>query len=149
MERVEAFKIFYPANIIVVGGTHSGKSYFTLQLLKKSAELFQPPIHNRYFLYKYYQKEFDKYVPDIIFVSSLEQIPSQDSPALVAVDDHLNSLDKNIVELFVAGRHKNLSPIYLTQYLFHSSPLHKTITVECKSFHFHEKPKVPGTARHS
>ena len=144
MEVVEPLKIIFPSNIVISGSSNSGKSYLGLQILKNSETLFDPPVKNRYYLYKYYQTEFDKFHDEIKFITDLSQIPEQHEPALILVDDLLGSLDKSIMELFIAGRHRKLAPIFLTQSLFHASPIVRTINANTHHFIFMKSPRAAG-----
>lgn len=141
MEVVEPYKLVFPSNIVITGASNSGKSHLGLQILINSEKLFEPPIRNRFYMYKYYQKEFDKFHDSINFITSLDQIPEQSDPALVLIDDFLGSLDKSIAELFIAGRHRNLNPIFLSQALFHPSPIVRTINANTHHFVFMKSPR--------
>jgi GTPase SAR1 family protein len=133
MQRTEALKIHYPSNIIICGATNSGKTILALSLLRNSASIFQPPVHQRFYLYRHYQKSFDAYRDSVQFILDLSELPQDHEPALLVIDDHMDSLTPELVHLFTAGRHRNLSIIFLTQNLYYPDP--KTRTINANSCH--------------
>lgn len=132
-----------PMNLICAGPTFSGKSSFVRRILENKEHIFapEPPGHTIWITGSAVTPDDQKLVDEKL-VDELTQnlIAEQDlyeksaqfpTGILVIYDDCLNLTEKNdsIKNLFVRGRHANVSTIFITQNLFSKGPNFRTISL--------------------
>jgi hypothetical protein len=126
--------IKWPFKWTIVGSSGSGKTHFSLQIIKNSQKIFDNPPTKLIILYEEYQPiydDFKKYIPTEIFQEKefdLEKISLKqetDDRLLILFDDlyFSNNLDYISQFFLVKGRHRNISLIFLTQSIYNKSSL--------------------------
>ena len=126
--------IKWPFKWTIVGSSGSGKTHFSLQIIKNSQKIFNNPPTKLIILYEEYQPiydDFKKYIPTEIFQEKefdLEKISLKqetDDRLLILFDDlyFSNNLDYISQFFLVKGRHRNISLIFLTQSIYNKSSL--------------------------
>ena len=115
-----------PFTMAVYGARGSGKSEFTKQLLLNQEKYLDKPFSKIIWIYKHYQhKLFDPLIKK--FGSQLElldEIPNFESAekqnTLLVLDDMILEVkdSKEILELYLSGRHIGISIISLSQNMF-------------------------------
>ena len=132
-----------PMSLICAGPSYSGKTSFVRRILKYKEHIFapEPPGYIIYITGSTLTSS-DQTLLDENLVDELSQaIPTENelydkaaevpSGILVIFDDCLNWAEKNdsIKNLFVRGRHANVSTIFITQNLFSKGPNYRTISL--------------------
>ena len=141
MERTtfsgEETDLFYnPARIIIAGYSNSGKSVFCQKIIELNHEKFQ------HILYCGVDSHDLQSHPDIgskITVTETILNPfdySHFGNILFILDDcFLQAVEnKNVVDTFTKGRHKNISTIFITQNLFFSGKHARNIALNCSHY---------------
>ena len=113
----------------LVGPSGCGKSQLVWQMLKNGT--FQPPFEKVYYFYQYDQPLFNQMrqeMPNIEFVKCvdfelIENLP--DRKTLLIFDDSCDEImkSKGFEKLAIAGRHRQMSVIYIKHNLFHKSAI--------------------------
>lgn len=122
-----AFKFRAPSLTFVAGCTQSGKTQFTLKVIKNANKMFEKPVTKIVYCYSIYQDVFNKLKPNVTFHQNLPTLKDidkwskdQDHTFLILDDllmDIINS--KEMVQLFcVLSHHKNISVFFLSQTIF-------------------------------
>ena len=137
----ESVNLFYNnARIIVAGNSFSGKTFFSLKLLKKYISIFDRIIladcpnnvefTNDEILNK--KIEIYNYIPSINELS----MTYPDSHIIVVLDDNYNESFnfKEAMEIFVRGRHKNISTLLITQNLLSKARYQRDISLNATHF---------------
>lgn len=112
-----------PFRAMVVGSTGAGKTEWVAQLLQQRNRMFSEKFDKIYFCSKHHSS-----VPDEIrhIVNFHKGLPSEQmtnnperKPVLIIIDDLMEGLASDqISQLFLNGRHVNLSAILISQMLF-------------------------------
>ena len=125
-----------PANFYISGQTQSGKSHLTRCMLRHLEELFYPVPTKVIYMYGVYQKEFDELPPSVELVEgfpdNLSDMVRGHDHSLIVLDDLMSqcSNDQRVADLFTRGSHHHgISVLYLTQNLFPSGKLSRTISL--------------------
>ena len=141
VEEIFDARIQLPASIILSGPSQSGKTHFTVQLLKNMKRLFHPiPKHLVWFYGTETQTIKNLKENKLLKIKFIEGIPKNgfqdfinkktDGHSLFIIDDLLIecSDNQNVTNLFCReGHHKNISVILILQDLFCSGSQRKTI----------------------
>ena len=126
--------IKWPFKWTIVGSSGSGKTHFSLEIIKNSKKIFDNPPTKLVLIYEEYQPiydDFQKYIPTQLFQEKnvdLEEISlkqKSDDKLLILLDDlyFSNKLDYISEFFLVKGRHRNISLIFLTQSIYNKSSL--------------------------
>ena len=113
-----------PSNILIFGGTGSGKTFFTQQLLLNKHIYFSHVPEKIIVFYKEYQPIYNElkeyFGENIKFILGVENdIISKISNAIVVYDDCLSSINNDILTNFYAGcQHRGLINIFLSQSIY-------------------------------
>ena len=137
----ESLNIFHNnARIIVAGNSFSGKTFFSIKLIKKYANSFDKIIladcpNNQEFtnddiLNK--KIEIYNYIPSINELS----MTYTDLHIIIILDDNFNKSfnSKEVMEMFVRGRHKNISTLLITQNLLSRGRFQRDISLNATHF---------------
>jgi hypothetical protein len=135
----DKIKIKVPMRMLIVGGTGSGKTNIAINLIKLMAcftQIFliakdlEEPLYQ--FLIKSMERAGKKAGKQIIFYSSdISEVPDvdeidRDESTLFIFDDLVSEsikAQRNISDLFIRGRKRTCSVIYITQSYFQVPPL--------------------------
>jgi len=120
-----------PARLIVSGYSGSGKSHFVVKLLKKYSHKFKKIIvvgsdlENTDGLNIERKDTFNPFLEDDL-----------DSPLLIVYDDVLfnKKIIESAAEVYIRGRHLNISAIFLTQNLFFSNSHFRVISLNASHY---------------
>jgi len=118
--------ISHPAAWIVTGSSQSGKTYFTMEVIRNVDKLFSVKLNKIIISYTEYQSSYEaiRCLDDrISFVKGFDPdlVSNLISNTLLIVDDQMTEAvnNKKIVDLFTKGVHHNsCSVIFITQNLF-------------------------------
>jgi len=152
-------KIQSPESLFICGGTMSGKTFLTKELLLNREHLFDPVPREIIYCYTIWQKKFDElqaklgdaiiFRQDVPTLSELKENYSEDEDhRILVLDDKLSLLresaeGRNILQIFTIGhQHLRLNCILLTQSLFHSQ-IQREISLNCKIFIFFKNSRSP------
>ena len=122
----QSFRFKHPFCMLVAGPLQSGKTSWTVNLLKERHNRFQPSVDAILFCYSQWQKSYDELkqkVPPTIFhqgIPSLERMVSLQNGVLV-LDDLIEEVirDSNIMNMFIVGiQHRNISVLFLMKTSF-------------------------------
>ena len=140
VQFVDNFVFKSPTTIAVSGPTQSGKSYFTRRLIKHRNELFSIPPFKVLYCYSTWQKDFDELEGHVDFhqgiPSDLDKINlnTKDKHLLLILDDMMHAISKNskAEQMFTQdSHHSNVSVVFITQNIFYTSPIIRTINLNC------------------
>ena len=135
---MDSLRFTAPCTAIISGGTGSGKTTFTLNLLRHLEEMFTKPINKIYYFYGVWQSSFENSAGDkVVF---LQELPSEEKINSISNGDHnlviiddmqISALnDPFIANLFCReSHHKNLSVFLLLQNLFHQGKYARDISL--------------------
>ena len=105
---------------IVAGAIGSGKSVFTLKLIRHAEQVITPPPEKIRYCYGKYQTVFDTY-SNVECHDGLPDLNESDDNirTLLVPDDLMACTDDRVVDLFKKISHyRNLSVVYLSQNIF-------------------------------
>lgn len=137
-----------PSNILVVGPTSCGRTFFTRSLIEHKDELFDPPPKTVHYCYGAWQPAFEK----MRKVTFHEGLPTKedldawymDRGGLLVLGDLMDEAgrDKNVLDLFTKHSHqKGISVVSLLQDLFPGGPHSKTISRNAHYFIIFKNPR--------
>lgn len=133
-----------PCSFILAGSTKSGKTTFTLKLLRNIETLFQDSRckQNVVYFYKKWQDAFDSFQKENIVGQWENVLPTEDrvneltiryknkGGSVLIIDDFAQELTVDIVKLFtVLSHHTNSVVILLTQNIFPKKNLFRDISL--------------------
>ena len=136
----------HPFTSIVSGPTGSGKTQFTIKLVKHAAQMISPPPDEIVWCYGVYQEVFQS-LPGVRFIDGLPDINDFDGSkrVLLVIDDLMHEADERVVQLFTKGsHHKNISIVFLTQNIFHSSKYNRTMNLNSQYIVLFKNPRDVG-----
>jgi hypothetical protein len=136
----------------VSGPTKSGKTHFTINLLKHLHTLVEPIPEKIIWCFGQNQK-FVGLPDEVELCEGLARVSEIDGsePSLLVIDDLMQEAaqDKDIVDLFTKGsHHKDLSVIMLVQNLFHQGKFMRTISLNTHYMVLFKNPRDAGQIRH-
>lgn len=121
-----------PFTCIIAGPTGSGKTQFTLKLIKYSGEMIKPAPQRIIWCYGIYQNEFDSYKNLVDFHEGLlspEQFRGI-SNTLLVIDDLMAEAGSEVMNIFTKGsHHNNVSVCFLTQNLYYGGKHNRTMNL--------------------
>ena len=124
--------IKWPFKWTLVGSSGSGKTNFALNIIKKSASLFDQKPDRVIIMYKVFQEiynDFDDYYPTSLYTEeecNIEELTKSNTERLLIICDDLyfsKKLNEISEHFLIKGRHRNTSWIVLTQSIFNQPAL--------------------------
>ena len=120
----------HPFTCLITGPTSCGKTQFTLQLLKHSKAVIQPPPQKIIWCYGIYQTTFDALRTNEV-IEFREGLPNPNSfdgqqRTLLIIDDLMSETNDSVTKIFTKISH-HMNVIYLTQNLFFAGKHNHTI----------------------
>jgi len=125
-------KIKHPSTMVLAGSSQSGKTHFTLNLVKNANLIFDPPPENITWCYSIFQKAYEPFTDSVNFTDIIPKADTMqnDCRRLIILDDLMYETNGDIEKLFTrCAHHKNLTIIFLTQNLFFNSKHQRTISL--------------------
>ena len=148
------FKFKHPFTCLISGPTQSGKTHFTLELLRNVEKLIEPPPSKIVWCFGAYQDKVNNGLSDDIVLaeglaSGLEEIDGS-RPTLLILDDLMDEAGdaKEVSELFTKGsHHRNLSVLMLVQNVFHQGKIMRTVSLNSHYMILFKNPRDAGQIR--
>ncbi len=142
MEAYDA-RLHHPSTMLITGPSGSGKSYFAKNLLECGESIFKPykPGFNILVYHTWqniYQEMTDKGLinmsvnglTDYDYLKEVFEQHKESNGSLIIIDDQMDNIDQNIVNIFtIISHHMNVTCLLLTQSLFLSNKLYRTISL--------------------
>ena len=131
-------KIHLPKNILLVGGTQCGKSYFLKRMIEENDALFTPRYQHVIYCYGAWQSMYEELQNELgSRIDFRQDIPTKDEiieisqtikgPILMCIDDKMSTAlvdgkkGSEVLELVcVTAHHYNVSCVIILQNLFHN-----------------------------
>ena len=124
MEKEYDLRFQAPFTMQVVGGTSSGKSFWTKRLLENASQMIYPPVDKTIYCYGEWQPMFEE-MENVEFVRGLTaNLVSRENLAghtCLVIDDLSDELDEKLIgSLFSKlSHHRNISIIFLLNNLYY------------------------------
>jgi len=151
-----------PSTFILAGPSQSGKTTFTVNLLRNIATLFEKPTcaSNVVFFYKQWQTAYENLKTDGIVHRWVNKIPSDElmrqytmtaheTGSVIIIDDFAQQLNKDTIEMFtVSAHHTNSVVILLTQNIFSKNVVFREISLNCSYVAMFKNPRDSSQINH-
>lgn len=159
MEVVPDLRLSHPFSCVVNGPSGAGKTEWIRKLLYYRDDMIKDAPDKVIWCYGQYQPIFS-HMEGIEFVEGLNYSITPGQKTLLILDDLMLSLDKEITQLFVSGRHRDISVIFVTHNIFYPSKEMRTIKQNAKHMVLFENTQdasqidyigrqmFPGKSRH-
>ncbi len=133
-----------PSTFLLGGSSQSGKTTFTLNLLRSIDHVFESPSCKQNILYYYnqWQSAFDAFQQENIVREWVNKLPTTEDVrektllykdkggSVIVIDDFAQKLNKDIVDIFsILSHHTNSVVILLTQNIFSKNPVFRDISL--------------------
>ena len=112
-------KFHHPFSCVVNGPSGSGKTEWIKQLLYHGKDIIENMPEKVIWCYSRWQDSYST-IPNVEFVEGLRGLDNIRSH-LVILDDLMMETDKNVLDLFVRGRHRDISVIFVTHNIFYKT----------------------------
>ncbi len=154
MQRIQAdLKFQCPFGVMIVGPPMSGKSYFTLELIRRSSEFLNTPPTRMVYAYGVWQSVFDN-VNNVEFVKGVDGLSDIDfdpgKTHLLVIDDLRGKLCNN-KELFILFtremHHKNITVLFLVHNLFKQGASMRNVALSCQVMVLFKSPRDKGETK--
>ncbi len=145
-------KFKHPFTCLVSGPTQSGKTHFTVELLKNMKKMITPVPTRVVWCHGQNQEGLNLpgFVEIVEGLGALETIDGSE-PTLLILDDLMQEAceDRRVSDLFTKGsHHKDLSVIMLVQNMFHQGKFMRTISLNAHYMVLFKNPRDAGQIRH-
>ena len=130
-EKIDV-SVKWPFKWCLVGSSGSGKTNFSLQVIRHAHRLFDQVPTKIIIVYKEYQEiynQFNDYIPTVLFNEDevdFEEITKENKENLLIICDDLyysKKIDEVAEHFLIKGRHRNTSWLVLTQSIFNHPAL--------------------------
>ena len=149
------FRFRTPSSFLLAGASKSGKTTFTLNLLRNIEALFSNPEcrHNVVYFYKEDQEAFDMFKEENIVRLWINRLPTSEnidqltagyerSGSVVVIDDFDLKVNGDIADIFrTKCHHKNCVVILLTQNIFCQKQFFREISLNCTYLVMFKNPR--------
>jgi len=128
----------HPFTAVVAGPTGCGKSQFVLRLIDNAHEMIELAPTRIWYSYGEYQHIFGSY-PQVHFQEGLPELNDEvfdgQEPSLLIVNDLMSETNQLVANIFTKiSHHRNISVLYLTQYVFAKNKYVRTIALNAHYF---------------
>ena len=133
----------HPFTCLVSGPTGSGKTEFTLRLLRHANRVIDPPPERILWCYGAYQETF-KTIEGVEFHEGMPDLSEFDGKkrTLLILDDLMHETDDRVTKIFTKiSHHSNTSVLYLTQNLFYGGKQNRTIALNAHYMVIFKNPR--------
>ncbi len=131
MEVVPDLRLSHPFSCVVNGPSGAGKTEWIRKLLYHRDDMIKDAPDKIIWCYGQYQPIFSL-MEGIEFVEGLNYNIAPGQKYLLILDDLMLSMSKEITQLFVSGRHRDISVIFVTHNIFYPSKEMRTIKQNAK-----------------
>lgn len=127
-----------PCNILIVGASCSGKTFFTRRLLQHAEEMFDEPFHRIIYSYGEFQPLFIEMKQERENRQFVEGFPEdiyslfENKKGLLVLDDQMSALanEPGMADLITKGcHHRDITTIFIVQNLFPPGKHARTISL--------------------
>lgn len=136
----------HPFTALISGPTGSGKTQFTLKLIHHASTMITPPPQEIVWCYGVYQDVFAS-MKNVRFVEGLPNVSDFDGSkrVLLVIDDLMHEANDKVAQIFTKGsHHRNISVLFLTQNIFHSSKHNRTMNLNSHYIVLFKNPRDVG-----
>ena len=126
MEHAPNLMLKHPFSCVVNGPSGVGKTEWIRKLIYYRDDLITNPPDHIIWCYAEYQPIYGQ-MDGIEFVEGLNYTLVPGRKHLIVLDDLMMALNKDITQLFVSGRHRDISVIFVTHNIFYQSKEMRTI----------------------
>jgi hypothetical protein len=152
-----------PSTFLLAGASQSGKTTFTLNLLRYGDILFTNPtcLQNVIYYYKEWQDSFDYFQRESVVTEWVNQVPTSEDfkertllykdrgGSVVIIDDFAGELNKDIASIFsVLSHHTNTTVFLLTQNIFSKNPAFRDISLNSTYIALFKNPRDSSQISH-
>src|SRR5271165_5175457 len=133
----------HPFTSIVSGATGTGKTQFTLKLIKHANRVIDPAPEKIVWCYGVYQKTFND-LPHVEFHEGIPDLSMFDGQkrTLLIIDDLMHEIDDRVTKIFTKiSHHKDVSVVYLSQNIFFAGKENHTIALNSQYFVIFKNPR--------
>ena len=133
----------HPFTCLISGPTGSGKTQFTLKLIKHANKVISPPPEKIVWCYGVYQDAFEQ-LPNVIFHEGLPEISmfTGEQRVLLIIDDLMHETDDRVTKIFTKiSHHMNVSVLYVIQNLFFGGKQTRTIALNSHYVVIYKNPR--------
>jgi predicted kinase len=144
-----------PSSFILAGASQSGKTTFTLNILRNIDVMFEKPSckENIIYFYNQWQDGFESFKNENIVKEWIEKLPSTDdiiektlahkeSGSVIIIDDFAQQLNRDTIDIFTKlCHHTNSVIILLTQNLFSKNPVFREISLNATYIVLFKNPR--------
>jgi len=131
MEVSPDLRLSHPFSCVVNGPSGVGKTEWIRKLIYYRDDMIKNTPGRIIWCYTEYQPIFAQ-MPEVEFVEGLNFKLYPGQRHLIILDDMMMSVNKDITQLFVSGRHRNISVIFVTHNIFYPSKEMRTIKLNTK-----------------
>ncbi|KAK7500206.1 hypothetical protein BaRGS_00008429 [Batillaria attramentaria] len=125
----------HPFTLLLAGPSGCGKTVFISRLIQLCRTRISPPIDRVVYVYHQHQHTFEQLARDspvpIQFAESLD-LAELTGNCFLVIDDFMGdkAVESKVADYFIKkSHHQNTSVAYMVQNVFHTSPLHRTISL--------------------
>lgn len=151
-----------PSTFILVGSSQSGKTTFTLNVLRSASELFEDSrcVQNVLFYYKHMQPSYESVEKEGLVNQWVNQVPTKSDiqdrtmlyknsgGSIVIIDDFGDELTSDILHIFTAlSHHYKLHVFLLLQTLYSKNPLYRAISLNATYIVIFKNPRDTSQIR--